>query len=818
MRQPPWIFCRVWIIILFATCTLLLWLHFDRARQVEHVSSLVDVQATVDAASPTGYASGRRNLIVPEHNSDSYQWVAQTQQMLANKEWRVRQVNYDNAPNGRPVFSASPYRWWLGLIALLDHALSDRPVGVSVERAALVADPALQLILLIGVVIFAARQWGNFAAILACSATAAIFPFGGLFLPGQPGDASLGLAFAVWSVLPLLATGGRKRSGKGERMDDRKSIHWYFLAAGIAGGIGLWLNPGKQFPFILGIAAGAVIASLATSQRTATPSAKSVPPWRLWALGGATASLAGYLIECFPDHLGDFRLEYVHPLYSLAWLGLGDLLARIHSWIQEGKAARNWRKAVSALPGMLVVGAVSALAVWKSGEALVQNDILASRLSNLPGSPVAQNFWSWIVRDGFSLSVVAAIFPALLLAPAGWLLLRRQTDAAWREAAAIAFGPALVTLALAMFQLRWWNSLDAALLPLLIVTAGGLAIDFKSRASRWSFGVGMLLLLIPGAKLLASPLPANSPDGVTETDVVALIERDFAQWLSNHHGPGEAVVLAPPNLTVSLYFHGGLAGLGTPYWENKDGFAASIRIAGASSPDEAQAVARGRHLQYIVMPSWDSFLDDYARLGANDVDHSLIGLLHHWLPPRWLRPVPYQLPKVAGFEGQSVVIFEVVDVQDNATALSHLAEYFVEMDQPRQAVAVSRTLKQLFPADPGAAVAQAIVAQATGDRAEFAAASNKVQEFMARGEDAALAWDRRVSLAIVLAEAKRFDQARAQVQQCLAEVDEARLRSLTTVSLYRLQVLSKGFGLGISDPHLHQLALELLSPELRAGF
>jgi predicted negative regulator of RcsB-dependent stress response len=350
------------------------------------------------------------------------------------------------------------------------------------------------------------------------------------------------------------------------------------------------------------------------------------------------------------------------------------------------------------------------------------------------------------------------------------------------------------------------------------VTAGGLVLDFKSRVSRWSFGVGMLLLLIPGAKLLASPLPANSPDGVTENDVVALIERDFAHWLSNHHGPGEAVVLAPPNLTVSLYFHGGLAGLGTPYWENKDGFAASIRIAGASSPDEAQAVARGRHLQYIVMPSWDPFLDDYARLGANDVEHSLIGMLHHWLPPRWLRPVPYQLPKVAGFEGQSVVIFEVVDVRDNATALSQLAEYFVEMDQPRQAVAVSRTLKQLFPADPGAAVAQAMVAQATGDRAEFAAASNRVQEFIGRGEDAALAWDRRVSLAIVLAEAKRFDQARAQVQQCLAEVDDARLRSLTTVSLYRLQVLSKGFGLGISDPHLHQLALDLLSSEMRAGF
>ncbi len=818
MRLPPWIFPRVWIIILFATCVLLLWLHLDRARQVERVSALVDVQAMVDAASPTGYAGGRRNLIVPEHNSDSYQWVAQTQQMLASKEWRVRHVDYDNAPNGRSVFSASPYRWWLGLVALLDHTISGRPVGLSVERAALMADPALQLLLLIGVVIFAARQWGSFAAILAGSATATIFPFGGMFLPGQPGDASLGLAFAVWSVLPLLAA-GRPEAPDREGTRGGPEIRPRVFPCRRGGGRNRSVaQPGKAVSIYPGDRRGGdhCVVRPVPAARNSFP--QFVPPWRLWALSGATASLAGYLIEYFPDHLDGFRLEYVHPLYGLGWLGLGDLVARVHSWNHEGKAARNWRKVIAALPAVLAIGAVAALAGWKSGEALVQNDILASRLSNLPGSPVAANFWSWIVRDGVSLSVVSAILPALLLIPAGWLLWWRRTDAARCEAVAIAFGPALVTLGLAFFQLRWWNSLDAALLPLLIATAAGLATDFKSRFGRCSVGGGVLLLLIPGAKLLASPLPASSPDGVTDSDVVALIERDLAHWLSNQHGPGEAVVLAPPNLTVSLYFHGGLAGLGTPYWENKDGFAASVRLAGASSPDEAQAVARGRHLHYIVMPSWDSFLDDYAHLGANDVDHSLIGLLHHWLPPRWLRPVPYQLPKVAGFEGQSVIIFEVVDVQDNATALSHLAEYFVEMDQPQQAVAVSRTLKQLFPADPGAVVAQAMVAQATGDQAEFAATSKRVQEFVARGDDAALGWDRRVSLAIVLAEAKRFDQARAQVQQCLAEVDEARLRSLTTISLYRLQVLSKGFGLGISDPHLHRLALDLLPPELRGGF
>jgi len=72
-------------------------------------------------------------------------------------------------------------------------------------------------------------------------------------------------------------------------------------------------------------------------------------------------------------------------------------------------------------------------------------------------------------------------------------------------------------------------------------------------------------------------------------------------------------------------------------------FAAAVRIAGATSPDEAQAVAQSRGLNYIVLPSWDSFLDEYARLASGKAEHSLIALLHQWRAPRWLRPVPCHL-------------------------------------------------------------------------------------------------------------------------------------------------------------------------------
>jgi hypothetical protein len=47
-------------------------------------------------------------------------------------------------------------------------------------------------------------------------------------------------------------------------------------------------------------------------------------------------------------------------------------------------------------------------------------------------------------------------------------------------------------------------------------------------------------------------------------------------------------------------------------------------------------------------------------------------------------------------------------------------------------------------------------------------------------------------------------------------VDEAKLRWLTTGSLYRLQVLCKAFDMAIADQRLRELALDLLPGDLRS--
>src|SRR5471032_2672768 len=126
MSFPFRLMPRPWVLVPLCALGFVAWSDYVRIERVEFVSHVAREGAAVDATSPTGYAGGKRWLIVPEHNNPSYQWIEETQLMLARGDWRVRRVDYENAPLGREAHAASPYRWWLVGIAWLDHAAGGR--------------------------------------------------------------------------------------------------------------------------------------------------------------------------------------------------------------------------------------------------------------------------------------------------------------------------------------------------------------------------------------------------------------------------------------------------------------------------------------------------------------------------------------------------------------------------------------------------------------------------------------------------------------------------------------------------------------------
>lgn len=797
---------RAWLLALLWACGLLVWITVQRAQRVEYVTQTDHEAATVDAASPTGYAGGKRWLIVPEHHIASYQWIAETQQMLAKAEWRVRHIDTENAPFGREVHSPSPYRWWLGLVAWCDHALSGRPLGLAAERAALWADPLLHLLLVVGSTLFVARQFGAWPATVLAVGLVTIYPFAGGFLPGVPDDRSLTSIFALGSVLPLLAA----------YSSVTHSRRWFALA-GFAGGLGLWISPSHAALLLVGIALGGFLAAWLPSQSTASssaPTAAEVLPWRTWALSGSVTCLAAYFIEYFPADL-DFRLHVVHPLYGITWLGLGELLVLAEVFFQSGKHAWTGARITRLILALASIVALPVATNWSGAPSLLFGDLSASRLTNLPNGAVAKNFAGWISRDGISPAIIATCLPLLILGPSIWLTLRRRTEMRARKSIALVLGPVIMLLPIALSQLAWWNLVDAMILALLVAVTTAIHYPAASPLSRWGWTGCAGLVFLPGLVQLMPMSTRERQMEFTRLEVEGLIERSIAHWIADHAPSPDAVILAPPARTPSWCFHSGLRGLGTANWENRDGLAVAVRIASATTADEAQALLNQRGVTHIILPSWDHDLDVFAGWSVAKPEDTFISALHRWSLPPWLRPLPYQLPKVAGFEDQSVAIFEVTSEENPATAMSRTAEYFLEMQQLDLAAAAGQVL-QRYPADLGALVAVAQVERARGGSPAFTKAFAVLLANLAGGSDRSLAWDRRVSLAIVLAQGERAELSREQMKRCLEKLDEARLRSLTPASLYRLLVLCRSFGLSISDPKLEQQSRILLPAELRS--
>ena len=803
-------------------------LNTSRIGHVRAVTAAEDEAAAIDPKSPTGLAGGVRQLIVADQNSASYQWIAQAQQGIVRDEWRVRHIDYDNAPFGREVLTPSPYRWWLACVARIDHLINGAPLPLCVETVAPYSDPILQAVLLIISAIALARFFDRFTATIVTIVLAFSFPLPAWFLGGAPSDHGLALIIASWGVIPLLiglqaATTGDPSGGAAEPRVRRS-----FLVAGLIGGLALWLNAPLELVFVLGISVGALIAAFArrrafSSQRAGdnrettpagmsdiTAHASHALPWGLWALGGAATTLVAYLVEYFPDHMAGWKLEFVHPLYGIAWIALGVVLTSLSTLIERGRVPRAWRRLAAGIIAVAVMATVYVVA-HRNGSTTAMTATLALEPSHLPGAGGSDTLWSWFPRAGWLRVSAMLLFPVALLSCTGWVLLRQSTQP---RTAAVAFaaGPAVALFVLSCLSLHWWSACGAALVALIAALSGVVAITPRAR---WLWTGATVLALVPGAWLLGGASGLGASAEFSESDVIALVERDFSHWLANRAGPNGAIVLAPPSLTTSLYYHGGLRGLGTPYWENNEGLNAAIRLAAASSPDEGLALARRRNLNYVVLPSWDHALDELVRTSSSQPEKSILGLLHQWHAPRWLRPVPYPMPAISGFEGQSVAVFEVVDVQDNAVALSRLAEYFVETQKLNEAAAVAVTLERAFPNDIDGMIARAAVAFAYGDTDRIAAAMQVLTQAQSAEAIAALPWDRRVSYAIALAQGEHMDLALKEIRGCLGDVDAAKLRFLTPQSLYRFLLLCKLGQLPLPTPELHDLGRHLLPPELR---
>jgi hypothetical protein len=723
--------------------------------------------------------------------------------MLADGKWRIHQVESDNAPYGRELHSSSPYRWWLTLCTKVDRAISGRPLGPAVEHAAYFADPLLHFVFLIGTAAFVAYRFGFPSAAAASLALATLMPWSAKFIPGAPDHHGLAQGCTVVGTLFLLAGA----------ISPTRAAKWFFCA-GVASGCGFWINLAGELPVIGGTVVGALLT--AWMARCNGKADHEPLPWAYWSYGGAAASLVGYALEYMPGPVV-LRLEVVHPLHALTWIGGGVLLTRTVGWIQQGTFVRHGRDIISlSLAGLALISIPLSLLLSGRHDGLLV-DPISDQLTDLPLDSVALNLAVWIVRKGLDLTTWATVLPIILPGMAWWLLHRRTTTAL-RPALAFALGMTVFTLLLACVRLRWWNSFESTLPALIVIATALLASERLSWNAALLWWACLAMALAPGVILLCRDSITAKSDTFSETEALRLVERDLAHWLATHTDPREAIVVAPPAMTASLYFHGSLRGVGTLHWENAAGLTYTIRVVNAPTPSRGLELIEERHITHLIIPSWETTLDDYVTLArelkTGAEGQTLLGAIHGWAIPRWLKPIAYRLPQIEGLEGHSVVVLEVVEEMEDALAISRLADYFIEMGQPDLAESLRSALER-FPNDLNALIAQGQLAISRDDRRALQTIADRLPSFLTRGPARSLFIDRRIILAAVLTQAGRFDLAKPEIAKCATEIRLRNIRSLSLNTLMHFHALLKAADLKIVDPASRQLAVQLVPPSLR---
>lgn len=796
------------VAVLVGVLGFVAWDAVVRSRHVLAVSARYGV--TVDAPAtamenPTGYADGRRSLVLPPGAADTAHWIMQTQAMIAAGEWRIRRVGYDNAPDGRELHWAAPLHWWLAGLAWVDHMLSGRPIGQSVERAVLYSGPVMfgLMLAMVGGILW--RRFSPAAGAVFAFGAIATYPFYLDFTAGYADHHGLANLSAMLMVLSLLA--GWTAGVAAPR---------WFTASAVAGGVGLWISTATLVPALAGTALGVVVAIW--HGRRANPAAAPDPGlFRRWGSVGAGVSLAAYAVEYFPHHLG-WRLEVNHPLYALAWLGAGELLRAGALAARRGISGLSRRDRVAGGTGFVLAGLLPLVIATTAERTFVVADPFIWRLHSLYISEFGG--LAHTLSRGVSVGAVALCLPVLCILPVLVLAVRRSTPAEWRTEACLALLPALTGWLMGWQQVRWLGLAYAVSVPAMAVCFRALSGDAPPspfrRLPAWL--VAGLLVFLPGMTT-AIRRTLNASEFKPE-EIRNLAERDVAHWLRLRAGPDRVVVAGMPTPTTRLIFSGSLHGLGTLYWENSAGLKAAAALFAAPSPEAARILAARAGVTHVVLLSWDAFEASLARLarGLDDDqpvpdDSFAARLLSAPVAPSWLKPLAFPLPDHPSLQDARVRIWEVTTASTSASPAVWAANYYLEMRQPEAAARLVPLLER-FPGDLSANIMLAGIAGRRRDAAAFAAAMERVHGQLP--QVSALPLDDHLRLVVVFSIAGQEGPARGQLQQATGKLDERSLRQLSSGELADLMALMDGLGVAWPDPSLRELARTLLPPAKRA--
>ena len=722
----------------------------DAGGRVHHIRGISGVR--FGNAPPTGTANPSQstaaetahNEILSRGSMDGYQWIAHAQRLLADGGWRVRRTDIDNYPAGREVHWSSGLIWWLLLLGRIGGggSVPGAGTGPALERAALYACPLLHVVFLLLLTLVAYRRFGAATASAVALALAMAPRFVEFFQAGYLDHHGLAAVAGVSRVLFAAAAGaGWVRHGSAEAVSPEDSVRRgsaeaisrtnppdrrgasrgvlgegtatrWIIASALAGSAGLWVSAASQVPILVGIGLGALAAAGHWPHTTPDPSLRYLPRlWRTWGWAGAGGSLFFYLLEYFPHSMG-MRLEVNHPLYALAWAGAGELLFRICRRLRGGHLIEDPRDRAAIPVAAIAVALLPALILIAPDRFFWVSDHLVWALHR--GIFEFRNIFRHVHDFGIRRSLSTISILPLLAIPAGLALGRARLDPYRKGMLAVTLFPALVLGMLATAQVRWLGNQEALWIAVLAVVTS-LISDSTLRLPKWGVRaagvfVVAIFLQFPLSAVRSAVTDLRPPLELSWEDRVQLVMRDVAQKLRDRAGDRPLVVLAGPTATTAMIYFGGLHGLGTLYWENRDGLKAAASIYGAPSLEVARERVMEHRITHLVFFTWDDFGGTYARLhrglpaGQSMRDVFAIQTASPLTLPTWAQVVDYRIPPDLGLTGQDVLILEVRPEQTEDEHFLGMGAYCVDQGDLANAVACYRRSLELRPDRPAALI------------------------------------------------------------------------------------------------------------------
>jgi hypothetical protein len=537
-------------------------------------------------------------------DNDSLYWLHNATELLEGGSWRPHHTDWDNVPWGRPNHWSSPLIWAMAGTTRVASLFTNRPAVELLPVVSPWINPVLFALFLGATAILLGRRFSPWIAGLLVLSLATLPPIMRSFTVLHIDHHGLVDIPALWmSLFLLFGVVGRSESRDVAAIASKQTHRGWFLAAGILGGVGLWLQASHQLILIAGTLSSLLLWSLfsrpplSISKGARTDDLLNPGPWRAWAGAGALVSLVAYALEYAPAHLG-MQLEVNHPLYALSWWGGTEAVLAI----ARSRRQRKWTPLRLAIIAGGVLPVVITILLMRYGP---EQWFAVS-------SPFLQRIHEQIREFQPLLSTLRGVNPLLLFLLFNSLPLiallgmglwgSRTLPARERMGLHLALFTLLPALVLCLRHARYSSLLAATLWGMAVAVF--LALSHPPLGRKWHRLPPALLASGCAMSLLFTLSPlfnARLPFMPVDRWVPQMLHRDIARELATLPDFPKSRVLCSYTIAPNLQAFSGAQTTGGLYWENIEGLRAATEFFSATNEAEARRILQERDIRWIVL-------------------------------------------------------------------------------------------------------------------------------------------------------------------------------------------------------------------------